>query len=201
MLVGEVCFDQVKLRLKPLLRSLLILDTLYKTIIMIRIKSILILITLLFISACGYHLRGSTDLPEALKTVYMQGASNELRDAFKKTLRTSKGKFVDTVAQASLVVQIVEERTDRRVIALSGRGRVNEFELIYSLYFILRDNEGNVLSKKQRIEIKRDYYNDQGDVLGKNNEEQVIKKEMYYQVTKSIFHRARVVLEKDKKNN
>jgi LPS-assembly lipoprotein len=55
------------------------------------------------------------------------------------------------------------------------------------------------LSKKQRIEIKRDYYNDQGDVLGKNNEEEIIKKEMYSQVTKSIFHRASIVLKKSKK--
>ncbi len=166
---------------------------------MTRIKNILILTTLLFVSACGYHLRGNLGLPEGLKAVYMQGASHQLQDAFRKTLRASNGKLVENVAIASLVVQIMKERTDRRVITLSGKGRVNEFELIYSLYFILRDNQGKQLSKRQKIEIKRDYYNDQGDVLGKNNEEQIIKKEMYLQVTKSIFHRARVVLEKEKK--
>lgn len=154
---------------------------------------------LLFISACGYHLRGSVDLPEELKAVYMQGSSPQLQDSFKKTLRASNGKLVDTVAAANLVVQIMEERTDRRVITLSAKGRVNEFQLIYSLFFALRDNQGKLISKKQRIEIKRDYYNDQGDVLGKNNEEEIIKKEIYSQVTKSIFHRASVVLKKNKK--
>jgi LPS-assembly lipoprotein len=163
---------------------------------MIQLKHLLIPFALLLLSACGYHLRGSTDLPESLKVVYLQGGSFELRNAFMKTLRGAKGKLVDKVADAGLVIQIIDERTDRRVISLSAKGRVNEFELIYSLFFILRDNAGKVLSEKQRIEVRRDYYNDQGDVLGKNNEEQVIKQEMYRQVTKSIFYRARVVLER-----
>ncbi|MCK5190464.1 MAG: hypothetical protein KAI44_06215 [Methylococcales bacterium] len=166
---------------------------------MIRIKKNLILITLLFISACGYHLRGSIDLPESLKNVYLQGASGQLGKEFKKTLRSSDGKLVDKVDEAGIVVKVTKETMRRRVLSISSTGRANEYELYYLLNFILLDAKGNELSKTQVIEIHKDYFDNQEQVLGKNIEEQVIRTEMYRQAVNAIFNRSRVALEKVKK--
>ena len=166
---------------------------------MIRIKKNLILITLLFISACGYHLRGSIDLPESLKNVYLQGASGQLGKEFKKTLRSSDGKLVDKVDEAGIVVKVTKETMRRRVLSISSTGRANEYELYYLLKFILLDAKGNELSKTQVIEIHKDYFDNQEQVLGKNIEEQVIRTEMYRQAVNAIFNRSRVALEKVKK--
>lgn len=166
---------------------------------MIRIKKNLILITLLFISACGYHLRGSIDLPESLKNVYLQGASGQLGKEFKKTLRSSDGKLVDKVDEAGIVVKVTKETMRRRVLSISSTGRANEYELYYLLNFILLDAKGNELSKTQVIEIHKDYFDNQEQVLGKNIEEQVIRTEMYSQAVNAIFNRSRVALEKVKK--
>ena len=84
----------------------------------------------------------------------------------------------------------------RRVISLSNTGRANEYELYYELDFILLDVEGNKLSEIQPVEITRDYFNDQEDILGKNNEEQIIRDEMYRQAVQTIIDRSRVALEK-----
>ena len=54
---------------------------------MIRIKNTFLLLTLLFISAGGYQLRGNLDLPEGLKSIYLEGGSGQLRQGIKKTLR------------------------------------------------------------------------------------------------------------------
>jgi len=86
---------------------------------------------------------------------------------------------------------------DRRVLSLSSSGRANEYEIIYTLNFNFLDAEGMMLSEKQKIEISKDYFNDQEEVLGKNNEEQVIREEMYRTAVQSIVNRARVVLEKE----
>lgn len=166
---------------------------------MIWIKPPLILIALLFVSACGYHLRNTIDLPEGLKNVYVKGASGQLKNAFKKTLKLRGARLVGNLEEAGLVVRVTDERMRRSVLSVSSTGRANEYELYYVLDFILLDKEGNKLSETQSIEIIRDYFNDQEDILGKDNEERIIRDEMYHQAIQTIFNRSRFALEKVKK--
>ena len=171
----------------------------YKKTSMIQFKNIFFLVSVLFISSCGYHLRGGTDLTEQLKSIYLEGGSSELRRSLKKTLKSSSGLLVANVDTANIVIQITNENMDRRSLSLNERGRINEYELIYSLYFSMMDPTGELISKAQKIEVSRDYFNNQDDLLGKNNEEKVIRKEMYRQISQSILRRAKAIL--DKKNN
>jgi LPS-assembly lipoprotein len=159
------------------------------------IKSILILVFFVFISGCGYHLRESIDLPEALRNIHLEGGSGQLQRIIKRTLRSSNSRLVDDPKDAGLIVKIVKEKFRRRVLSLGANGRANEYELEYSLDFVLLDFEGKSLSEKQQIEISRDYFNDQEDILGKNDEEELIRNEMYRQVVQSILNRSRIVLE------
>jgi LPS-assembly lipoprotein len=159
-------------------------------------KNTFIFITFLFISACGYHLRSQADLPKGLDKVYLQGASSEFRKIMKTRLKSSGVKLVDKLEQAGLIVQVEKEKMDRRVLSLSSTGRANEYELYFLLDFILLDAKGNVLAKKQNIEITRDYFNDQEAVLGKNNEELVIREEIYNRAVETIITRAVAVLTK-----
>ena len=166
---------------------------------MLRIKNTFLLITVLFISACGYHLRGSIDLPEELKRIYMQGASGQLNKIMQKTLKSSGGKLVDKVQQAGIVVAVVKEKMDRRVLSLSSTGRANEYQIIYTLNFNLLDAEGNSLTELQHLEINRDYFNDQEQILAKNIEEQIIRDEIYRKAVQSIISRSRIALERSNK--
>jgi len=162
---------------------------------MVQLRNSVLLSILLFITACGYHLRGSIDLPEGLKSIYLQGATAQLQKTMQETLRSSGGVLVSTAKQAGLVIQIIKEKMDRRVLSLSSTGRANEYEITYDLDFILIDSEGNELSSKQKIEISKDYFNDQEEVLGKDNEERVIREEMYRKAVQSIVNRSRIILE------
>lgn len=163
---------------------------------MTQIKNIFLLTLILLTSACGYQLRGSIDLPEGLKSIYLQGASAQLRKTIQKTLKSSGGQLVENIEQAGLVVQIIKEKMDRRVLSLSSTGRASEYEIIYTLDYNLLDTEGKTLSKMQKIEINKNYFNNQEQVLGKDNEERVIKEEMYRRAVQTIVNRSRVVLEK-----
>ncbi|MFW5444191.1 MAG: LPS assembly lipoprotein LptE [Methylococcaceae bacterium] len=166
---------------------------------MSRIKNIFLLSALLLISACGYHLRGSIDLPEGLKKIYLHGGSSELRSSLKKSLRFSDGELVSRAKEAGVVVKIGKDKMRRRVLSLSSTGRANEYELYYYMDFILLDAAGNQLSKKQTVELSRDYFNDQEDVLAKNIEEKIIREEMYRQAVQSIISRSRIALKKSAK--
>lgn len=154
----------------------------------------LLLISILLLAACGYHLRGSAELPKELNSIYLSGETAALREQFDKTLQLSAGQLLDAPSANSLSIHIVKEDMQRRVLSLSSRGRANEFELVYRLNYDLTNAENKSVLKNQPIEIRREYFNNQQDILAKDNEENVIRNEMYQQAVQTIINRARTVL-------
>ena len=126
----------------------------------------------------------------------MQGASGNLHSEMKSALRLAGGQLVSLAEQAGLVIKILRDEMRRREASIDESGYANEFELNYSLVFKLSDAEGKVLIEQREVEITRYYFNDQIDVLAKNNEEIVIRNEIYRQAVKTIFAQARAVLKK-----
>ncbi len=152
---------------------------------------------LLLSSACGYHLRGQVEVSEEMKKIALQSASANLVAAMKQLLRGSNAQVVDKAAEAGIVIEVQDEQLQRRVQSLDSTGRANEFELIYRLDYQLLDGKAKVLSEKPlHLELYRSYFNNQVDILAKNNEESVIRKELYRQAAKRILSQARVLLNK-----
>lgn len=154
----------------------------------------LIVTLMLSLTACGYHLRGAIDIPEQMKLVYLDGASGMLAKEFKSSMRASGGELVSSASQAGVVIRVLKDDLRRRVLSLSNIGKANEFELNYIVRFMLLDAQGKVLMEEQEMEINRDYFNDQQDILAKNNEEAVIREEIYRQAVRTIVGRAQAVL-------
>lgn len=162
------------------------------------IKHILLLTTALWLSACGYHLRGSFDLPNELNHVHLEGTSSPLHRVFKQSLRSAGVIWADNSKDAHVVIKIIHEKMHKYTLSLNESGRAQEYELHYTLDFIWLDNQGNVLSDPQSIKITRDYFNNQEELLGKHNEEQLIKNDIYRQATNTLFSRLRVALKPQK---
>ena len=161
-------------------------------------RSSMVFIALLMLTACGYHLRGAIELPEALKKMYVKGASPELSAAIERTFRVTAGELVSSREQAGMILNVLDEYYQRRTISLSSTGFSNEYELIYRLTFDLVDREGSVLVSNQNIEVMQSYYNAQSSetLLSKDNEEIVIRRELYEEAVRSVIQRARAELKK-----
>lgn len=149
----------------------------------------------LLLSACGYHLRGALELPANMKNVYVEGGSSPLLEQFKQVMKSSSTQLASSRKDAGIVVKIANEQFNRRVLSLSARGKSNEFELEYRLDYEFADAKDAVLMPRQSVEVRREYYNDQQFVIAKDQEEAVIRNEMYQQAVQTIVNRARVVLE------
>jgi LPS-assembly lipoprotein len=158
-------------------------------------KKAVIVVVALLLSACGYHLRGAFALPVAMKSVYLEGGSGQLRDQFQQVMTSSSGQLISSREGAGIVVRILSEESNRRTLSLSSRGKSNEFELYYRLEYELTNAGNDLLMERQPIEIRREYFNDQQDIMAKDNEENGIRNEMYQQAVRTIVNRARVALE------
>lgn len=159
-----------------------------------RIINWLTVLAIICLTGCGYHLRGDVALPEGLRHAYLEGASIALRERIGNLLRRDAGQLVDSPEQAGVVIKVYGEQSSRRVLSLSARGRSNELELYYRFEYALYRADHTELLARQALEIKREYFNNQEQIIAKANEETVIRGEMLQQAAQAIVDRARVVL-------
>ncbi len=158
-----------------------------------------LLVSLVFLSACGYHLRGSVALPAELKSMYLFGVSSGLTTELQAMLRASDGKVAAAPDQAGIVVKVLKEDMRRRALSIGKTGKSSEVELTYYLRFQFYDNKDTALLDEQTIDLSREFFNDQTAVWAKENEELLIRKEMYRQAARMVMTRAQIALEGRKK--
>ena len=148
------------------------------------------------LNACGYHLRGMGDTTVKFKRVYLEGASEALMSQFDKVLKMSSAKLTKNSQEADLHVKVVNETFNRRTASLNFSGRSNQYDLNYRLEFEIAGADNVFLGANNPLEINRSYFNDQGYVIAKDQEENVIRGEMYKQAVISIFDRAQSQIKK-----
>tara|TARA_B100001741_G_C16546097_1_gene596801 strand:- start:896 stop:1396 length:501 start_codon:yes stop_codon:yes gene_type:complete len=150
--------------------------------------TLVVIITMTLISACGYSLRGSLNLPPSLNhiSVYSDNYS-ELVNSINETLLSSGIRVTNSNNQTVDRILILSESFNRRQLTMSVSGRVNEYELIYDI-----DYEINLLNKKtlsDSITLYRDYSFDENNVMGNSDREEYIKNEMVSTAATLIFNK------------
>jgi len=137
-----------------------------------------LLIVALSLAACGFQLRGVVNLP--FESLYVEGGGNpELAAEIGRAIRSgTETRLTDKAADAQAVLQVQGAAREKRILALSGAGRVREYELIYRVGFRLLDKEGRDLIATQPIELRRAMLYDDAQVLAKEQEEALLYRDM-----------------------
>lgn len=152
-----------------------------------------VLILILFLSACGYHLRGTGKGEVPVGKLYLENASSELTDLMSRSLKDSGSSLVSSPSQANATIKVVDEYLQRRALSTSARGKANEFELNYMIKFELFGPGNKNLGVQEPIEIHRTYFNDQTDIIAKDTEEKLIRREMHQQAVRALLDRIRLM--------
>lgn len=156
----------------------------------LKLSLIGVLSTLLI--ACGFQLRDSADLPESIQTLYMQGIN--IRDGFglqlKRTLNRNGIEVLSEYQEDAALMSFTTNRLQRRVLSVGVQtAKVSEYELILDVVFDLSDADQNKLIENERFESRRDYQFDPQSVLGRDAEEELLRSEMYDQISQAILRR------------
>lgn len=151
----------------------------------------LLLITISQLTACGFRLRGQVDVPEELKQVHIAGSAEfaPLTLELKKVLQRSGTRVLSSQAEAQSVIAISNETFKKRVLTVDAQGRAAEYELIYTLDFIVTKTDGELIVPRQKIDLTRDYRFDPNNVLAKDAEEAQIRKEMVSFAVRQMMRR------------
>ncbi len=147
------------------------------------------LVILLSVSlmACGFHLRGAADV--SFNTIYIQGSTVIISKALKKNLTLNSVKVLDNAEGAELLLEIVGEESEKRILSLAGTGKVNEFELYYRVHYRTRLSGDALWSQVQTVEARRDYSYSDTELLAKQGEEKRLNEDMQSSVLNGLVRR------------
>jgi len=152
------------------------------------VKNALVLVLALALAGCGFHLRGTADLP--FSSVYVPGATGGIALDLSRNLRAGTNvKLVDNPKQAEAILEFSGETRAKEILSLTGTGRVREFRLRYRVGFRVHDGKGNDFVPQSTLELTRDVTFNDADVLAKESEEQLLYRDMQGDMVQQIMRR------------
>lgn len=140
--------------------------------------ALLALLAAALLSACGFRPRGSVDLPENFREIYVD-APVEVGDELEIFLNAGGASKTTARGEADAVISVRNERYDQRVVSVDATtGKAREYELLYVLDFSIRSKDGSMLVPSERIVVRRIYVFDPNQVLGDTNQVAAIQRDM-----------------------
>lgn len=165
-----------------------------------RIIRISLLLTFLLsaLDGCGFRLRGSGGASVELPATYISTSSaSVLAKDLRQALKNSGTPVVDHSSQAELILNVLNERRDRRTLTVSARGKVQEYQLHYLVQFNVKDKAGVSVLTDQSVRATRNYSYQDTAVLAKGGEEEQLYKDMQREAVQGIMRRLQTLNIKD----
>jgi len=146
---------------------------------MSRVLTLLLALTALLSSGCGYHLRGEANLPpEMQKTqLIIDDEYSTLARRLRVMLERSGVEFV-TADQASAILEIPQNRIVTEVLTIADNARVREYRVTATLKFRLTDSRGQELIGWQTLRQSREISFDEQRILASSREQEYLREDL-----------------------
>ncbi|MGR9107553.1 MAG: LPS-assembly lipoprotein LptE [Gammaproteobacteria bacterium] len=131
-----------------------------------------------------------------MNKIYVQGfvPGSQFPNYLNRDLKFADGSLTPNREDAGVILRAVNEQFLRREVSLSQTGQANMYELTYKLTYDLQNPAGETIMAQQNVTIVREYFNPQVNVIGKSEEEGVIRTEMYREAVRSVLRSVEVAL-------
>lgn len=155
--------------------------------IVLRVGLGLALLLSLTLAACGFQLRGVADL--SFKNLYIQGAKLSISRDLKQSFKANGIQVVENAEDAELLLEMMSESFEKRILSLSGGGLVREYELYYRVNFRTRTPDSPTWSAVQTVQFRRDISYNDTLLLSKLDEENMLVSDMHKDAVHEILRR------------
>jgi LPS-assembly lipoprotein len=141
---------------------------------------------------CGFRLRGPQPMDFATLHVNVS-AQSELGAQLRRLVGVSGSTVVvEDEAAAEARLQILGNARSREILSLTGAGKVREYQLNQNLQFQLLDKAGQPLIPPTTLSARREYTFDEDAVLGKQQEEELLYRDMQQDLVQQMMRRLAV---------
>jgi len=147
---------------------------------------LIIIVTVLVMSGCGYQLKQPYELHPALEKTYLQlSLTSPLYQPLATALTNQGIQLVDDELAEALLV-IGQNNLVKEIQSIGVNNRVQEYRLVYQLDFkVLIDNQIALTSKT--LQLSKDYAFDIGQITGTQSEERLLREQLYEDMAQMII--------------
>ncbi|MGB5512471.1 MAG: LPS assembly lipoprotein LptE [Woeseiaceae bacterium] len=136
-----------------------------------------VMLVALLVAGCGFQMQGALIIPPEMARTYISigDENSQFYRALRKQLQEAGVDIVDSAAASTATLSITFDETDQRVLSVSARNVPTEYEVYYTIQYGIDDGVQNLL-EPQTLTVTRDYTYDSRLVLGKEREEELLRK-------------------------
>lgn len=158
-------------------------------------RGVLIVLSLVVLTACGFHPRAQLNLPATLGPVSVQTSDpySPLGLELARSLERA-GATPAVEGSPSSALKITGEAWSTIPLAVDELARVREYVTRYRVDFVLVDAAGKLLTEPQSIELSREYTYEQDAPVGSPAEQELIQRELRRDMQGAILRRLDIVL-------
>lgn len=150
---------------------------------------IVVLVSAVLVTACGFHLRGNYDFP--FTSLYIDfPPDSQTASILKRQIQAMNlTKIVNTPQEAEVILSAISEKRKKEELTYNIQGRVREYSLYYNLEYTVRTARGKVLLEPTKISLRRTMTYDDSEALSKENEETLLYKDMQQDMAQRLLRR------------
>ena len=137
---------------------------------------------ILFVSACGFQLRG--DIQANFDSISISGGTSSFNKTLQRKFRQA-GITIASTSEAEKIVEIIENKFTKTILTLTGTGAVSEYQLDYEVTYRFKSKDGP-WNLPVTIEATSIYTYDDSDILAKDEEEKRLVSGMEDQLIKTM---------------
>ncbi len=144
----------------------------------------------LSLSACGYHLRGVTELNPVYAKVYVQGmsGSDPVYQQLQYLFQNTPSVLVDTPQGATATLVIDKNAVTQRVAVVTPQASVQQYELYQQVKYHIELPDGRT-TQPQTVSRALNYNYDPVGVLASTGNQQQISQELAQSIAQLLFYR------------
>ncbi|MDB4470882.1 LPS assembly lipoprotein LptE [Deltaproteobacteria bacterium] len=151
-------------------------------------KLLLSCLLISLISACGFQLRGTVDLPTGIEPFYI--GSNNINDVtyieLNNIFNANSLALTEDITAANYQLIITKQKSDRRSTAVGIDGRTAEYQLLETATYELKDKQGRIASGPIEITERSILQNNPNQVISTESEEKLLRTEMKRNLARKI---------------
>lgn len=165
-------------------------------------KAVLPVLLAGLVSGCGFHLRG-LGLETTMESVFVSGPSglqagrSELAGDLRRAFAQNGVELADAAGGAELLLRVLDERRGRRSLSVTGQARAAEWELTLGLQFsasLPGEDDAQPLIEPRWLEVKRFFRVDRNNIVGSNEEQRLIERELKNDLVQQVLRSVNQVL-------
>jgi len=141
------------------------------------------------LAGCGFRMRGS--IPLHIESIYIEAPANSpIAQELARSIQSgSSTRIAADRASAAAVLEIIGESRERDLAAVDAQGRAREFRIRLRVAFRVRDAKGKELLGATTLNLGRDLFARDEQMLAREYEENQLYQDMLTDASQQILRR------------